>query len=148
MWLLESSIGGLELTLILFLNDYRLISQILGSTTSFFCVDFNYNFHYYVTSNAVKSFVDMCFEFSYLPVTNKPSRISGLFATAIDHILHNHFTFPMESGVFMSDTSDNFSPFVIDLSDETDIHSEESFFGYGNWDNMESVEFDILCLNR
>ena len=108
----------------LFVNDYRLILQNLGCRKSFTWGDFNLNLHHYDTSKAVKSVVDMYFKFSHLPLTNEPNRISGPSATAIDHIWHNHFTFPMESGVFMSDTSDHFSPFVIELSDESDIQSE------------------------
>ena len=81
--------------------------------------------HHTDTSKSVKSFADMCFEISYSPLTNKPRRISGPSATAIDDIWHNHFTLPMESGVLMSDTLDHFSPFVIQLSDETEMQSKE-----------------------
>ena len=106
------------------MNDYRLILQKLGRQKSLICGDFNLNLLRYVTSNSVKLFVDMCFDLSFLPLTNKPCRISSLSAAAIEHFWHNHFTFPMESGVIMSDTSDHFSLFVIELNDETDIQTD------------------------
>ena len=41
----------------------------------------------------------------------------------------------------MSNTSDNFSPFVINIDSVENAESDESLFVYRNWKNMESEEF-------
>ena len=133
-----------------FLNDYRNILEHLGGRKVYICGDFNLNLLQYEICNSVHSFVDLCFEYSYLPLINKPSRVSGSSATAIDHIWHNRYDSSVKCGVLMSDTSDHFSPFVINLESFDDAECEESFFVYRSWKNMESEEFynyvsDTIC---
>ena len=124
-----------------FMYDYRKILQELGDRKAYICGDFNLNLLQYETCNSVNTFVDLCFEYAYIPLINKPSRISSHSATAIDHIWHNRYDSAIECGILMSDTSDNFSPFVINIDSVENAESNESFFVYRNWKNMESEEF-------
>ena len=48
----------------------------------------------------------------------------------------------------MSDTFDNFSPFVINIDSVENAESNETFFAYRNRKNMESDEFCIHVLER
>ena len=125
-----------------FLRDYRMVLERLGSRKKIYiCGDFNLNLIHYEINNSVRSFVDLCFEFSYMPLINKPSRVSMHSATAIDHIWHNRLDSTLKCGILMSDTSDHFSPFVISSGSIDDAEVEDSFFVYRCWKNMESEEF-------
>ena len=118
-----------------------MILQQLGDKKVYVCGDFNLNLLQYEACDAVRSFVDLCFEYSYLPLINRPTRVTDHSATAIDHIWHNCYDSPVECGILMSDTSDHFSPFVIELGDGHVSEREQTFFTYRCWKNMESEDF-------
>ena len=111
-----------------FMYDYRKILQELGDRKAYICGDFNMNLLQYEACNSVNTFVDFSFEYAYIPLINKPSRISSHYATAIDHIWHNRYDSAIEYGILMSDTSDIFSPSVINIYSVENAESNESFF--------------------
>ena len=53
--------------------------------------DFNLNLLDYKTNAKVKSYLNMVFSHSFIPLINKPTRISKNNATIIDHLLTNTF---------------------------------------------------------
>ena len=76
--------------------------------------DFNLNLLDYKTNTKVKSYLNMIFAHSFIPLINKPTRISRNNATLIDHILTN--TFMSEkylTGIIKTDISDHFPVFFV-----------------------------------
>ena len=67
----------------------------------------------YETSKSVNIFVDLCFEYAYIPLIKKPYIISSHSATTIDHTGITVMT--LQCGILTSDTSDTFSPSVINI---------------------------------
>ena len=95
--------------------DYRNTLQDLGDRKVYISGAFNLNLLKYKTCNSVKSFVYFYFEYAYIPLISKPSRIPSNSATVIDYIWHKRFDSAMECGILMSDTSDQFPPFTINI---------------------------------
>ena len=114
-----------------FIQDYRK-TYIYG--------DFNLDLLRYETCNFNNFSVDLCFEYAYIPLMNKPSRISSISSTVNDAIWHNRLDSALECRVLMSDTSENFSPCVIIINCDEDAENNESFFADRNWTNMASDE--------
>ena len=62
----------------------------------------------------VKNFVNFAFQNSLIPLINKPTRVTRINATAIDHILTNAFlNKQIETGIIKTESSDHFSIFLI-----------------------------------
>ena len=111
-----------------FSRDYRMVLEQLGSRKIYICGDLNLNLIHYEINNSVHSFVDLCFEYSYIPLIKKPNRVYMHSANVFDHILHNPFDSTLKCGILMSDSSDHFSPFVISSDSIDDAEVEDSFF--------------------
>ena len=85
--------------------------------------DFNLNLLDYKTNTKVKSYLNMIFAHSFIPLINKPTRVSRNNATLIDHILTN--TFMSEkylTGIIKTDISDHFPVFFVT---DTEINKTE-----------------------
>ena len=68
----------------------------------------------YETNIKVKNYLNLLFQKSFIPVINKPTRVSRNNATIIDHINTNHFLNNyMHSGITTADISDHFPIFLI-----------------------------------
>ena len=71
-----------------FLKDVYSIS--LKSNKLFYVTgDFNLNVLDYSKNEKVMKFVNLTFEYGFVPVINKPTRVTKTTATAIDHIITN-----------------------------------------------------------
>ena len=80
--------------------------------------DFNLNLLDYKTNAKVKSYLDLIFSHSFIPLINRPTRISKHNATIIDHILTNAFINKTYlTGVLKTDISDHFPVVLITESD-------------------------------
>ena len=76
--------------------------------------DLNLNLLDYKTNTKVKSYLNLLYSHSFIPLINKPTRISKHNATVIDHILTN--TFINEdylTGIVKTDISDHFPVFFL-----------------------------------
>ena len=81
-------LGDLDLVFDDIIYDYKKILQELGDRKAYICGDINLNLLEYENCISVNIFVDLCFEYAYIPLINKTSRISSHSVTAIDHIWH------------------------------------------------------------
>ena len=76
--------------------------------------DFNLNLLDYKTSTKVKSYLNIIFSHSFIPLINKPTRISKNNATIIDHLLTNTFINKNYlTGIVKTDITDHFPVFLI-----------------------------------
>ena len=69
----------------------------------------------------------------YRFIINKLSTISSHYATAIDHIWHNHLNSTIECWNLMSETSGNSPCFVINIDSVENAGNNESIFVYRIW---------------
>ena len=75
--------------------------------------DTNLNLIDYETNIKVKNYLKLLFQKNFIPVTNKPKRVSRNNATIIDHINISHFLNNyMHSGIITADFSDHFPIFL------------------------------------
>ena len=76
--------------------------------------DTNLNLIDYDTNIKVKNYLNLLFQKNFIPVINKPTRVSRNNATIIDHIKTNNFLNNyMHSGIITADFSDHFPIFLI-----------------------------------
>ena len=76
--------------------------------------DTNLNLIDYETNIKAKNYLNLLFQKDFIPVINKPTRVSRNNATIIDHINTNHFLNNyMNSGIITADISDHFPIFLI-----------------------------------
>ena len=94
--------------------------------------DLNINSLDYSSNEHVKDFFDTCFQNSFVPIINRPTRVTRKSATCIDHILTNSLIdTEIESGIFKSEISDHFSIFckiktnISTTSDKTIIYKRK-----------------------
>ena len=88
--------------------------------------DMNLNLLDYKDSAKVKSYLNLMFSHSFVPLINKPTRISKNNATVIDHILTNSYiTENYSTGIVKADLSDHFPVFFITKSKLSRIRKED-----------------------
>ena len=76
--------------------------------------DLNLNLLDYKTNAKVKSYLNLIFSHSFVPLINKPTRISRHNATIIDHILTNDFLNKnYTTGIVKTDITDHFPVFFV-----------------------------------
>ena len=124
----------------LFLEKYRFILECLGNRKSYLFGDYNIDLLKYNDRSRVKFFVDMSMEFSYIPLINKPTRISTHSATLIDHIWTNNINENVNSAILMNDCSDHFAPFIWLSSPSLGNGEKAENFTYRNFRNLENEE--------
>ena len=109
--------------------------------------DFNLNLLDYNTNAKVKSYLNIMFARSFVPLINKPTRISKNNSTIIDHILTNAFiNVNYVTGIVKTDISDHFPVFVIT---ETDVSkTQKSNFTFKrNINDLNLREFNEKLLS-
>ncbi|XP_057289791.1 uncharacterized protein LOC130612454 [Hydractinia symbiolongicarpus] len=75
--------------------------------------DFNLNVLDFNTNKSVQNFFNSVFQNGFIPLINKPTRVTRLSATAIDHIITNDFTnTTIKTGIIKTDISDHFPIFI------------------------------------
>ena len=88
------------------IKDENKISYILG--------DYNLNLLNVDTHTATSDFMDTCFSNNFIPLINKPTRVTKHSATLIDNIITNNIiNVSYSQGIFLTDISDHFPIFVI-----------------------------------
>ena len=76
--------------------------------------DFNINLFKYNTNNATETFVNYIYYNSYIPLINRPSRVTETTATLIDNIITNCLDGDnCVSGIILAEMSDHFPIFYI-----------------------------------
>ena len=96
-----------------FLKDIYSIS--LKSNKLFYATgDFNLNVLDYNKNEKVTKFLNLTFEYGFVPVINKPTQVTKNTATAIDHIITNSLLRrTINTGILKLDISDHFPIFLI-----------------------------------
>ena len=87
--------------------------------------DINLNLIDYETNIKVINYLNLLFQKNFIPVINKPTRVSRNNATIIDHINTNHFLNNyMHSGIITADISGHFPIFLISKDLMLDFSNE------------------------
>ena len=90
--------------------------------------DLNLNLLDYDVNPKVNSYCNLLFAHNFVPVINKPTRISKHSASLIDHIVTNTFVNEALSlGIIKVDISDHFPVFLISEAKTVDIHAQPTF---------------------
>ena len=82
-------------------------------TINYYLGDYNLNLLSYSVHNPTTSFIDMMYSHSYLPLINKPTRVTSQSMTLIDNIYTNCTLNNIERGIFFTDISDHLPIFCI-----------------------------------
>ena len=99
-------------------GDFKAFSTFLEDVYSIFLksnklfyatVDFKLNVLDYNKNEKVTKFLNLTFEYGFVPVINKPTRVTKNTATTIDHIITNSLLHKkINTGIFKLDISDHF----------------------------------------
>ena len=87
-----------------------LSSNILENKHCFIMGDFNINLLNAEEDSLCQDFLDAMYSHSFIPLINKPTRITNTSATLIDNIFSNYQT-QLVPGILLSDISDHFPVF-------------------------------------
>ena len=76
--------------------------------------DFSFNVLDYNKNEKVAKFLNLTFEYGFVPVINKPTRVTKNTATALDHIITNSLLhWAIKRGILKLDISDYFPIFLV-----------------------------------
>jgi len=100
------------------LNAKKLPVYILG--------DFNIDLLKYNTHNPTSEFVNTIFSESFIPLINRPTRVTETSATLIDNILTNQHDVISLNGIIPTDISDHFSVFHVHNCEITNYIDNDS----------------------
>ena len=82
--------------------------------------DFNLSTLDYDTNNVVKKFFNLIFQNGFLPLIQRPTRVTRTSATIIAHILTNRaLQNKIQAGIMKTDISDHFPIFPVLKTNET-----------------------------
>ncbi|XP_065664405.1 uncharacterized protein LOC136086066 [Hydra vulgaris] len=88
-------------------------NNYIKKKTVYMVGDLNLNILDYDSNKNIKQFFNVIFKNSYIPVINKPTRITNKSETSIDQIITNDFiNIKIKTGIFKTDISDHF-PIII-----------------------------------
>ena len=75
--------------------------------------DYNLDLLKYDESKYVCEFLDMFFSYGFIPLINRPTRVTETTATIIDHIYTNNYNVNSKllQGILVTDVSDHFPIF-------------------------------------
>ena len=124
-----------------FLEKYKDILEFLQGKNAVVCGDLNVDLAKYDVNSNVKSFVDTSIENSFLPLINRPTRVTDHSATIIDHFWTNDLSVDIKSGILMNDCSDHFAPFIWIPSLMVHNVSNQNQISYRKWKNLDCDEF-------
>ena len=109
--------------------------------------DFNINSLDYSSDEHVKDFFDASFQNYFVPLINRPTRVTRKSATCIDHILSNSFIdSEIEAGIFKNDMSGHF-PVFCNVKANVSTNSDKTII-YKRTFNEESVDDFKYLLNH
>ena len=86
--------------------------------------DYNINLFNYGVHSPTAEFIDLMYSHSFVPLINRPTRISGQSATLIDNIFTNNYQNVCETmqAIFVTDISDHLSVIHINWNATDDNH--------------------------
>ena len=98
-----------------FIDSLNNLTSPLNSskTLNFYLGDYNLDLLSYSIHNPTAGFIDMIYSNSYLPLINKPTRVTSQSMTLIDNIYTNCIHNNIERGIFFTDISDHLPIFCI-----------------------------------
>jgi hypothetical protein len=79
----------------------------------YFVGDFNVDLNMRHLNKKINNFFNVIYQKGYIPLINKPTRITRESATVIDQIVTNEFKSKIKTGIFKCDISDHFPVFLI-----------------------------------
>ena len=77
--------------------------------------DFNIDLMKHSNCSSVNQFLSIIYAYSFLPLIDKPSRITQSSFSLIDNIFTNNFDSDISSGLFVNDISDHFPVFQVSM---------------------------------
>ena len=104
--------------------------------------DYNINILNYGNHSATDEFVDMLYSHAFLPLINRPTRITQTSATIIDNIFTNNIDEREcgQNGILVTDISDHFPIFHIGHNTQV-IESDETYIISRNYSNVNKLSF-------
>mgnify|MGYP001553100430 CR=1 FL=1 len=81
--------------------------------TCYIVGDFNIDLKKYHSSRDTAEFFDLLYSYSFIPLINKPTRVSSSTTSVIDNIFTNQLTSTHNTGVIQADVSDHFPIYSI-----------------------------------
>ena len=112
------------------------------SNTRFPCYlmgDVNINLINHASHQNTGEYLDLIYSNGYIPVINRPTRVTSQTATLIDHIVTNNFIGKsLYQGVLLTDITDHYPIFSITHDDSINLSDDE----YIVYRNMKSENFD------
>jgi hypothetical protein len=81
--------------------------------TCYICGDFNLDLTSVDQSPVVQSFMDLLHSFSFLPLIDKPTRVTSQTASLIDNILSNALLVSHTAGIIVAGISDHYPVFCV-----------------------------------
>ena len=101
----------------------------------------------YLSNEHGKDFFDASFQNYFVPLINRPTRVTRKSATCIDHILTNSFIdSEIKAGIFKNDMSDHF-PVFCNVKTNVSTNSDKTII-YKRTFNEESVDDFKYLLNH
>ena len=92
----------------------------MSNKAAFLLGDFNWNALDYDTNKLFKNVFNLVLQQGFLPLIQRPTRVTRTSATAIDHILTNRvLENKIESGIIKTDISNHFPTFIVLKTNET-----------------------------
>ena len=126
-------------------------------TLNFYLGDYNLDLLSYSIHNPTAGFIDMMYSNSYMPLINKPTRVTNQSMTLIDNIYTNCTHNNIERGIFFTDISDHLPIFCIVSCYKTDkspaeyvhkrIYSTKNFAKYKEMISTEDWLSSIMTSN-
>jgi hypothetical protein len=97
-----------------FIDEYsNILKQIEDKNHVYLLGDFNIDLLKYNTHSSTSQFINMMFSSSFIPLINRPTRVTKTTATLIDNIYTNRFEGECLTGILPVDISDHFAIFHI-----------------------------------
>ena len=133
--------------------------------TCFLVGNLNLNLIDYRSNAKVRNFVNLIFQHSFVPIVNKPTRVTKNNATLLDYIITNSFNDQENlTGVLKTDISDQFPIFTISMKHGLDSNNKKvtirkriinadliqefrDILSEVNWENLYSISNPSDAMN-
>ena len=111
--------------------------------------DYNINLLHFGTHQKTNEFLDDVISQGFVPNITKPTRITPISATLIDHIYSNHTYANFNSGIIITDVADHFGIFHVVYQDKvkTHHHPRHIQIRYTTLKKKSSTGFDNISTN-
>ncbi len=117
--------------------------------------DFNLNLLNYNIHNQTNDFVDNIFSQGFIPLIHKPTRVTSVTATLIDHIYTNILNSESISGIILTDVADHFATFHVapnKMQTQKIIIKEKRIYSEANIDKfkqqLDNLDFSHILNNN